>query len=275
MPKREFQEKSVKKAVARACRELNLKTANLEYKIISHGSSGIFGLVGSRKAKILVTLPATDNGPNDPETVDPIEVRSAEVTPEDTTEAQTPIEPKPVFDSKTNPDGALSLENDEPNDIGETVEFGRTFLQHLVDVITSDTTITSTVKNRKIAYDVAGGNSALLIGKHGQTLEALQFLTERAMNRTRDQRFLVEVDVAEYQAKRKETLIDQAKRMADKATHNRRPVTIGPLSPQDRRVVHMTLKSNTLVRTQSNGKGVVRKLTIYPKKRNKRTPRKR
>ncbi len=167
------------------------------------------------------------------------------------------------------------MENDEPNDIDETVEFGRTFLQHLVDVITSDTTITSTAKNRKIAYDVAGGNSALLIGKHGQTLEALQFLTERALNRTRDQRFLVEVDVAKYQAKRKEALIDQAKRMADKATHNGRPVTIGPLSPQDRRVVHMTLKSNTLVRTQSNGQGVVRKLTIYPKKRNKRTPRKR
>lgn len=266
MPKKEFQEKNVKKAVAKACRELNLKAANLDYKIISHGSSGIFGLVGSRKAKILVTLPTAEND---------VSIKEADVlAPEQLADDHTPLDVEVSTSSEIKPDDAPNLETTEHNDNAGVIEFGQSFLQHLVDAITSDTTISCLEKNKKITYDITGGNSALLIGKHGQTLEALQFLTERAMNRNRDQRLQVEVDVAAYQAKRKGNLIDQAKRMADKADHNGRPVTIGPMSPQDRRVIHITLKSDHRVRTQSNGQGVIRKLTIYPKKRSKRPPRK-
>lgn len=265
VPQQEFQEKNVKKAVAKACRELKIDAAKLDYKIISHGSSGIFGLVGSRKAKIQVNVPITKQDEN-PDEIPPLEKTEVDLS---TTEMKDFSDPVPQEDNDS--DSGAS----EQVSLTEAAEYGQSFLQHIVDAITSDTTINRTENNKKISYDVAGGNSAILIGKHGQTLEALQFLTERAVNRKKNQRVRVEVDVAGYQAKRRGNLVDQAKRMADKADHKGKPVTIGPMSPQDRRVIHMTLKSDPRVRTQSTGQGVIRKLTIYPKKRHNRTSRKR
>jgi len=263
VPQQEFQEKSVKKAVAKACRELKIDAAKLDYKIISHGSSGIFGLVGSRKAKIQVTVPITKQDKNLGE-ISPLEKSEADLS---TTQMKDYSDPAPKEDNDS--DSGAS----EQISLTEAAEYGQAFLHHVVDAITPDTAINRTEKNKKISYDVTGGNSAILIGKHGQTLEALQFLTERAVNRKKNQRVQVDVDVAGYQAKRRGNLVDQAKRMADKANHSGRPVTIGPMSPQDRRVIHMTLKSDPRVRTQSTGQGIVRKLTIYPKKRHNRPHR--
>ena len=263
MPQQEFQEKSVKKAVAKACRELKIDAAKLDYKIISHGSSGIFGLVGSRKAKIQVTVPITKQDKN-LGGISPLEKSEADLS---TTQMKDYSDPAPKEDNDS--DSGAS----EQISLTEAAEYGQAFLHHVVDAITPDTAINRTEKNKKISYDVTGGNSAILIGKHGQTLEALQFLTERAVNRKKNQRVQVDVDVAGYQAKRRGNLVDQAKRMADKANHSGRPVTIGPMSPQDRRVIHMTLKSDPRVRTQSTGQGIVRKLTIYPKKRHNRPHR--
>ena len=265
VPQQEFQEKNVKKAVAKACHELKIDAAKLDYKIISHGSSGIFGLVGSRKAKIQVNVPITKQD-EIPDEIPPLKKPEVDLS---TTEKKDYPDPIPQEDNDSD-SGAP-----EQISLTEAAEYGQSFLQHVVDAITSDTIIIRTENNKKISYDVTGGNSAILIGKHGQTLEALQFLTERAVNRKKNQRVQVDVDVAGYQAKRRGNLVDQAKRMADKANHSGRPVTIGPMSPQDRRVIHMTLKSDPRVRTQSTGQGVIRKLTIYPKKRHNRTSRNR
>ena len=265
VPQLEFQEKTVKKAVAKACRELNLNAADLNYKVISYGSSGIFGLVGSRTAKIQVTVPNTERDEN-PDEIHPIESIETDLTP---TERKDPSVPA----SKENIESDSGVS--EQISLPEAAEYGQSFLHHVVDAITPVTDINRTEDTNKISYEVIGGNSAILIGKHGQTLEALQFLTERAVNRKRDQRVRVEVDVAGYQAKRRENLVDQATRMADKADQNGRPVTIGPMSPQDRRVIHMTLKPDPRVRTQSTGQGLIRKLTIYPKKRRKEKNRNR
>lgn len=256
MAQQEFQEKSIKKAVAKACRELKIDPAKLDYKIISHGSSGIFGLVGSRKAKIQVNLP--DANRNNIPDENPL--------PEKKEAKPVPSETKEVSGTDAKVKDHPSPEPSQQVSLSEAAEYGQSFLQQVVDAITSDTNIRKDENHNKISYDVTGGNSAILIGKHGQTLEALQFLTERAVNRKRDQRVRVEVDVAGYQFKRRGNLIAQAKRMAKKADQTGKPVTIGPLSPQDRRVIHMTLKSDQRVRTQSIGQGVIRKLTIYPKK---------
>ncbi len=279
MPKREFEGKSVKKAIASACRELKLSSEDLKYKILAHGASGIFGLVRSRKAKILVTLPSDISEPAEPKKDDKKIEEHEEISDVGTrTEQPTGANDKKAADEPISPsqDDADDKERKEEQiDISVRISTGHQFLQKMVDNITSEAEIAHQRDNNRITFDITGGNAALLIGKHGQTLEALQYLTERAMNRSGGQKLRVEVDAAGYQAKRKENLVDQAKRMAQKAIKNYRPVTIGPLSPQDRRVIHLTLKPDQRVRTQSKGKGVIRKLTIYPKKGGKHPSKKR
>jgi len=274
----EFEAKSVKKAVAKASKELRVKPTDLKYQIKSYGSSGIFGLVGARKAKISVKVPsdtpdkparkshAPEKKPEPSQSPRPAQTET-DILPSGPgpTEAEVPAPVDRVAEEKDNTD---PLEEEQVS-LDEVSEHGQAFLKRLVDVITPSTTVICSQDQNKISYDIIGGNPAILIGKHGQTLEALQYLTEKAVNRTIDQRIIVEVDVAGYQAKRRENLIDQARRMADKAVKNQKPVTIGPIPPQDRRVIHLTLKPDGRVRTQSVGRGITRKLTIHPKKRRK------
>jgi spoIIIJ-associated protein len=122
-------------------------------------------------------------------------------------------------------------------------------------------------RNGRIVYNVEGGDSALLIGKRGQTLEAIQYIIEKIVNRQNNTRVRVLVDVEGYLGARKTNLQKLAAKMAEKANRLGKPVTIGQMNAYDRRIVHLHLKDNAAVRTQSVGEGYYRKLVIFPKKR--------
>jgi spoIIIJ-associated protein len=106
----------------------------------------------------------------------------------------------------------------------------------------------------------------MLIGKRGQTLEAIQYLVEKIVNKQNEHRVRVLVDVEGYLKTRKSNLQKLAAKMAEKAQKTQKPVTIGQMNAYDRRTVHLHLKSNSAVRTQSVGEGYYRKLIIFPKK---------
>jgi len=107
----------------------------------------------------------------------------------------------------------------------------------------------------------------VLIGKRGQTLDAIQYLVEKIVNKHSQKRLRLQVDVEGYLESRKKNLEDLAFRLAQKAQKNRKPMTIGQLKPQERRVVHLALKDYPDVRTQSVGEGFIRKLMIIPQKK--------
>ena len=110
----------------------------------------------------------------------------------------------------------------------------------------------------------------MLIGKRGQTLEAIQYLVEKIVNKQNEARIRILVDVEGYLDTRQSNLKRMASKMADKAQKINKPVTIGQMNAYDRRIVHLHLKDNQAVRTQSVGEGYYRKLVIFPKRR-KRT----
>ena len=105
-----------------------------------------------------------------------------------------------------------------------------------------------------------------MIGRKGQTLEAMQFLTDKIINRKSEARVRVKVDIEGYMEARKANLIQLAHKMADKAKKTGRPATINQMSGQDRRIIHLTLKEDPRVRTQSKGDGYYRRLIILPKR---------
>jgi spoIIIJ-associated protein len=138
----------------------------------------------------------------------------------------------------------------------------------MADLITDDATVSHKTQDDRLTLSIEGGNAGILIGREGQTLDAMQFLTDKIINRKSDARVRVRVDIEGYMETRKANLKHLAYKMADKAKKTGRPATINQMSAQDRRIVHMALKDDNKVRTQSMGDGYYRRLVIFPKKKN-------
>lgn len=242
----EFKGKNVDQALQEASDELKIPVAKIKHEVIAYGSSGIFGLVGVKKAKIKVFVE---------------EKKAFKKIPE------------PVLDSPaTDKADSLSIDSKESDDQSSTkydeglVNSGIDALQKIVDSISSGATVGVDKKRDRLLYTVTGGESGVLIGKRGQTLEAIQYLLEKMINKKSTNRVRVLVDVEGYLEKRKNNLKQMATRMGEKAKRTKKPVTIGQMNAHDRRIVHIHLKDEKGVRTQSIGDGYYRKLMIFPKK---------
>jgi len=114
---------------------------------------------------------------------------------------------------------------------------------------------------------VKGTDSALVIGKKGQTLEALQFLVGKIVHKGHDGETGVRsivVDAEGYRARREGALIEMAHRLGDKVKATGRPITVNQMSPHERRIIHITLDKVPGVKTRSEGEGVHRRLLIVP-----------
>jgi len=249
----EYEGKNLDKAVKKACEELNLAHDEIKYDILSSGSSGIFGFMGAKKARISVNL--------------------AEKVPEADTVSAGPVVEK--FNDIMAPEGHL-LNGGESGDRrlyefpDNPLDLGRTVLQRIVDSITSDAKISAEESPERIFLNVAGGNAAILIGKKGQTLEAMQSLVEKIVNKHNNSnngnKIRVQVDVEGYLETRKANLEKLAIRLAEKSKRTSKPISMGQMSAYDRRIVHMALKGDPGVRTKSRGEGYLRKVVIFPKK---------
>ncbi|HJO63516.1 MAG TPA: RNA-binding cell elongation regulator Jag/EloR [Desulfobacterales bacterium] len=236
----EFEDKSVEKAIQKACDKVHMPEEELRYKVISYGSSGIFGLVGSKTARIRVTIPESALTPNKA-------VRPAK-------EQASPSEPKKIEDGEKD---AVST---------DPVELGKSTLQRIINFITTDAEISVKESSDRILLNVKGGNTAALIGKHGQTLEAIQYLVAKIVNRHMEERTRIHIDIEGYLAARQVSLERLAVRLAEKVKLTGKSATVGQMNAYDRRIVHLALKSDEGVRTLSKGGGFIKKLLIFPKK---------
>jgi spoIIIJ-associated protein len=262
----EFEGKNIDQALARASDELGTPVERLEYDVVSYGSSGIFGLVGAKKAKIRVRSRKT--AVDTRQQARDLVKDAFQLDDKSEEEDQAPEAPESVeIDSrkeagdKNNNDEKISDE-----DMEKIIATGQDALRRMVDFITEDSQITVETTGQRIVFKVEGGNSGMLIGKRGQTLEAIQYLVEKIVNKQNEQRTRVLIDVEGYLKTRKTNLQKLASKMADKAQKTKKPVTIGQMNAYDRRTVHLHLKNNSGVRTQSVGEGYYRKLIIFPKK---------
>ncbi len=242
-----FEGKNIEKAVKKACGKLKIDKEKLRYKVISYGSTGIFGLAGRKKAKINVLVP------------------------EDKTEKEKPENNKPKNNKPKNnkidtkEDGKAIYENKE-NEIREiNVQTGKDVLQKIIDSITEDAQIEIEEQSQQTVFNVVGGNSALLIGKRGKTLEAIQVVVEKVINKKNEKRTRTIVDIEGYKEKRISYLKSLAKRLADKCKRFGKPMSLREMNAHDRRIIHITLKSDREVSTRSKGEGVLRKIVIFPK----------
>ncbi len=114
--------------------------------------------------------------------------------------------------------------------------------------------------------NLEGPDMGILIGKRGQTLDALQYLISLFVNKESDSYIHVKLDTENYRARRKDTLENLAKNIAYKVKRNRRSITLEPMNPYERRIIHSVLQNDKYVATRSEGEEPYRKVVVYLKK---------
>jgi len=248
METKEFQGKNIEDAISNACRKLKLTRDGMEIEILEPGSAGIFGLVGGRKAKIKVIIPAIE--------VEPVE-EPAERSIEDAREPGKETKQEPEQESRP---------KDTPVSNEEGLSVAKDALENILSLIPMEgTTVKAKMNENIIALDIEGDKSGLLIGRKGRTLDALQFIVNKIVNKTLERRTQVVVDSESYRKRRKEFLTQMAVQMGDKAKRIRKPVATNLLYPHDRRIVHLALRDDRELNTKSRGEGLFKKVIIIPR----------
>lgn len=256
-PSLEFEAKNVEKALIAASTKLKKNKENLKYEIISYGSTGIFGLVGRKKAKILVTI--EENKKRAKQQILGQKKQSEKIIADEIQQKkETAIEEDSQYGRK--PDT-----KDCGYEHSDTAETGVRALKIIIESISQDATISVSQEDEVINYQISGGDSSRLIGKRGQTLEAIQYILEKIVNQKQEKKVRVRVDIEDYLKNKETKLVGMAEKLSGKAIKTGRPVSMGQLNAHDRRIVHIALKSKSNIRTQSQGQGFYRKLIIFPK----------
>jgi spoIIIJ-associated protein len=140
----------------------------------------------------------------------------------------------------------------------------RRVTQAILDRMELDVRVQVREDDEQIVLNVAGADAGRVIGKKGQTLEALQFLVNKIINRDLEERRHIVLDSGNYRERHDNSLISMAKREAKRAMTTGRVVTLEPMSPRDRRVIHVSLAKFAGVSTRSEGEGSERRLQIIP-----------
>ena len=121
-------------------------------------------------------------------------------------------------------------------------------------------------EEHSIEVELKGDDMGILIGKRGQTLDSLQYLTNLAINKHSDEYYKVKIDTANYRKRRKETLENLAKNIAYKVKRTKRPVSLEPMNPFERRIIHSALQNDRYVTTHSEGDEPFRHVVVTLKK---------
>lgn len=144
-------------------------------------------------------------------------------------------------------------------------EVARAFLNDVFQAMNMEVVIDIKYNEEEKSMDIelSGNEMGVLIGKRGQTLDSLQYLTNRVANKMQDGYVRVKLDTEDYRRRRKETLENLAKNIASKVKRTRRTVALEPMNPYERRIIHSALQNDKFVSTKSEGEEPFRHVVIY------------
>jgi spoIIIJ-associated protein len=150
----------------------------------------------------------------------------------------------------------------------ETFEKSKALLTELLEKMGLDTQVDAKENDERVTLEVKGAETSLVIGKKGATLDAIQYLVNKMASHGKPEGSgkPVQVDSEGYRDRRAEVLVELAGKLAEKCRKTGRPVEMDPMSPSERRVVHVALANETDLETRSEGEGIYRHLVIFPKK---------
>ena len=148
----------------------------------------------------------------------------------------------------------------------EIADKGKQFLQDMFSKMGLSVQIEKMMTAEKITFQIHGEELGILIGKHGQTLDAIQYLTNLVANKEVAGHCHIVVDVENYRSRREETLVNLAKRLASKVKRNRQKISLEPMSAFERKIIHLTLQNEVHIVTDSEGEEPYRHVVIAYKR---------
>ena len=226
--------KTVDDAVTEALLDLMVTRDDVEIEIIEKGSKGFLG-IGAKDAHVKVILKDKDSN-----------------------------EEKLLFEEDVIENTDISITSKENPIEKDPVEVGMTFLKDVLVNMEIDATIEATITKERINMVISGEKMGLLIGKRGETLDALQYLVNLVVNKSTEKYTRVILDTENYRQRREETLKKLAFRLAKKASQTSKKIVLEPMNPYDRRIIHSALQNSKSVKTYSEGKEPYRRIVIIP-----------
>ena len=238
--------KTVDDAITEACQRLEVTSDRLDYEVIEKGSSGFLGF-GNKPAVIKARVRSDEAIPVE-KSVDnekKEDIKETVKQAENTTEKVEKIE-------NVEESAKKSGELNDP----------REFLDKVFDAMGIKADIKIEKTEEEINIELSGDEMGILIGKRGQTLDSLQYLTSLYVNKNSDNYVRVKLDTENYRSRRKDTLENLAKNLAYKVKRTKRPVVLEPMNPYERRIIHSALQNDKYVSTHSEGDEPYRKVVI-------------
>lgn len=248
--------KTVEDALKAALKELGVSENEVHYEVIEEASKGFLGIIGTKPAKIRVTLKENDAAE---------ESQNKAMNSTNKSNEQIAVTEKKIGVKKE----TITKKNEQlPANTNTDMIIGAAekFLQDIFKHMNLNVKIESKELEEGQMLNLYGENLGVLIGKHGQTLDALQYLVNLAANRHQRQRIHFIIDVENYRGRRTETLQNLAKTLADKAVRLNQDVRLEPMNRHERKVIHTALQDNDSVSTYSVGEDPSRYIIISPKK---------
>lgn len=263
----EVSAKTVDEAITKACIELGVSSDKLDIEVISEGSSGFLGF-GSKPAVIRAGKKAQQKE----------EEKKVQPEQPETEQKEEPAV-KPQEEKKETPKQAKKADREPEKEEKESVirteeeiaamkQAASDFLEGVFAAMELPVEITMVFQQetQSLEIDFAGEDMGILIGKRGQTLDSLQYLTSLVVNKEQKEYVRVKLDTENYRKRRKETLENLARNIAYKVKKTRRPVSLEPMNPYERRIIHSALQNHKFVETYSEGNEPYRHVVVAPKK---------
>jgi len=243
----------IETAIELGLEELGVTRESVIVEIIEEPSRGLLG-IGARQARVRLTTAAPPRQERPP-VREPLEEEAAPSPPPAPRRAPAP-QPQPVGESEMDEDARVGLET-----LQELLE--RMHIRAQVEVFRAAAAEGETAP---WVLQIHGQDLGVLIGRRGETLSALQYITRLIASRELQRRANIVLDVEGYKARREKVLQRLAQRMADQAVRTGRIVSLEPMPPYERRIVHLALRDRDDVSTESVGEGSRRKVTIIPQR---------
>lgn len=252
--------KSIEEAVAAALQELNIAAEQAEVEVLQEAKKGFLG-IGRKDAKVRVTVKEAEA------VVEEVVYTEETVTvamPE-APQAEEPAEEEAIAE-QTAEVAVREPKKYAVND--EAIAKAKEFLQKIFTAMKIEVAMEKFINKNdgSVTFKLHGDDMGILIGKHGQTLDALQYLTNLVANKNSADRVRVIIDVEDYRDRRVETLTRLANRLADKVKRTGERMALEPMNPHERKIIHMALQGDRRVTTLSEGDEPHRHVVIELKK---------
>ena len=250
---------------------MGVTSDRLEYDVIEKGSSGFLG-IGAKQAVIRARRKIEKvEEPEETVVIEPVKEKKREVKRESKKEIKKDTkkeikreikkEVKKEIKKESKPEVKKELELAKVED--HTIKACEEFLHNVLKTMGMEVEITSEIDEEgALSINMEGENMGILIGKRGQTLDSLQYLTNRVANKSQEGYVRVKLDTEDYRRRRKETLENLAKNIAHKVKRTRKTISLEPMNPYERRIIHSALQSDKNVTTHSEGEEPYRRVVV-------------